>query len=102
MTPLVLLAGYIPILFLSKRKNNMTKHFFMSLIIILFFSLGSLLFMTQYNLSILLGVFIFMWITFNILYDLVTKYLNTRNIKTLFSNIGIKCVLRHRINMSSI
>ena len=89
MTPLVLLAGYIPILFLSKRKNNMTKHFFMSLIIILFFSLGSLLFMTQYNLSILLGVFIFMWITFNILYDLVTKYLNTRNIKTLFSNIGM-------------
>ena len=89
MTPLVLLAGYIPILFLSKRKNNMTKHFFMSLIIILFFSLGSLLFMTQYNLSILLGVFIFMWITFNILYDLVTKYMNTKNIKTLFSNIGM-------------
>ncbi len=89
MTPLVLLAGYIPILFLSKRKNNMTKHFFMSLIIILFFSLGSLLFMTQYNLSILLGVFIFMWITFNILYDLVNKYLNTKNIKTLFLNIGM-------------
>ena len=89
MTPLVLLAGYIPILFLSKKKNNMTKHFFMSLTIILFFSLGSLLFMTQYNLSVLLGVFIFMWITFNILYDLITKYLNTKKIKILFSNIGM-------------
>ncbi len=89
MTPLVLLAGYIPILFLSKTKKNMMKHFLMSLIIVLSFSLGSLLFMDQYNISILLGIFIFVWISFNILYDLFKKYIQTRNIKIFYTNIGM-------------
>ena len=91
MTPLALLAGYIPILFLSKNKDKkyLINHLFMSLLVILFLSFFSMLFFDNFNFSILLGVFIFIWISFNIIYDLIKRYYisNTRNV--FFTNIGM-------------
>ena len=91
MTPLALLAGYIPILFLSKNKDKkyLINHLFMSLLVVLFLSFFSMLFFDNFNISILLGVFIFIWISFNIIYDLIKRYYisNTRNV--FFTNIGM-------------
>ena len=91
MTPLALLAGYIPILFLSKNKDKkyLINHLFMSLLVILFLSFFSMIFFDNFNFSTLLGVFIFIWISFNIIYDLIKRYYvsNTRNV--FFINIGM-------------
>jgi len=91
MTPLALLAGYIPILFLSKNKDKkyLINHLFMSLLVILFLSFFSMIFFDNFNFSTLLGVFIFIWISFNIIYDLIKRYFvsNTRNV--FFINIGM-------------
>ena len=91
MTPLVLLAGYIPILFVLKTKNKryMASHLLFSFIIVLIFTLLSLAFLDDYNLNILLGLFIFIWISFNIIYGLIKKFYYSGHRKILFSNIGM-------------
>jgi len=91
MIPLVLLAGYIPILFLSKNKSarNNIKYFLVSFIIILLLTLFSLIFLDSYNLNVIIGIFIFLWISVNLLYDLLQKYMQTKKIKVLMSNIGM-------------
>ena len=91
LTPLALLAVYITILFLSliKDKKYLINHLFMSLLVILFLSFFSMIFFDNFNFSTLLGVFIFIWISFNIIYDLIKRYYvsNTRNV--FFINIGM-------------
>ena len=91
MIPLVLLAGYIPILFLSKNQSarNNIKYFLVSFIIILLLTLFSLIFLDSYNLNVIIGIFIFLWISVNLLYDLLQKYMKTKKIKVLMSNIGM-------------
>ncbi|MBC8301783.1 MAG: heme lyase CcmF/NrfE family subunit [Pelagibacterales bacterium] len=91
MIPLVLLAGYIPILFLSKNQStrNNIKYFLASFVIILLLTLFSLIFLDSYNLNVLIGIFIFFWISANLLYDLLQKYMQTKKIKVLMSNIGM-------------
>ena len=91
MIPLVLLAGYIPILFLSKNQStrNNIKYFLASFVIILLLTLFSLIFLDSYNLNVLIGIFIFFWISVNLLYDLLQKYMKTKKIKVLVSNIGM-------------
>ena len=91
MIPLVLLAGYIPILFLSKNQStrNNIKYFLASFVIILLLTLFSLIFLDSYNLNVLIGIFIFFWISVNLLYDLLQKYMQTKKIKVLMSNIGM-------------
>ena len=91
MIPLVLLAGYIPILFLSKNQStrNNIKYFLASFVIILLLTLFSLIFLDSYNLNVLIGIFIFFWISANLLYDLLQKYKQTKKIKVLMSNIGM-------------
>jgi len=91
MIPLVLLAGYIPILFLSNNQSarNNIKYFLVSFIIILLLTLFSLIFLDSYNLNVIIGIFIFLWISVNLLYDLLQKYMKTKKIKVLMSNIGM-------------
>ena len=91
MIPLVLLAGYIPILFLSNNQSarNNIKYFLVSFIIILLLTLFSLIFLDSYNLNVIIGIFIFLWISINLLYDLLQKYMKTKKIKVLMSNIGM-------------
>ncbi len=91
MIPLVILAGYIPVLFLSKKaKNkNLFKHLVVSLIIITILSVFSTYFLENYNLSILLGIFLFLWISTNILYDVLRKYFSQYKVNISTSNIGM-------------
>ncbi|MBT3548899.1 MAG: heme lyase CcmF/NrfE family subunit [Gammaproteobacteria bacterium] len=91
MTPLVLLAGYIPIMFSSKSKNKkyMISHLLLSFLIVILFTLFSIYFLDNYNISILLGIFIFIWISFNIIYDLIMKIYFSNIKKISFSNIGM-------------
>ena len=91
MIPLVLLAGYIPILFLSNNQSARSniKYFLVSFIIILLLTLFSLIFLDSYNLNVIIGIFIFLWISVNLLYDLLQKYMKTKKIKVLMSNIGM-------------
>ena len=91
MIPLVFLAGYIPVLFLSKNKSSQkqTKYFAISLIIIITVSVLSLLLFDEYNPSIFVGLFLFMWITLNLIYDFIKKLISTRGLRFLFNNIGM-------------
>ncbi len=91
MIPLVFLAGYIPFLFLSNRKGakNQVKYFITSLIIITIVSSFSILLFDEYNPSIFIGLFLFAWITLNLLYDLINKVLVIGGIKFFFNNIGM-------------
>ena len=91
MIPLVFLAGYIPFLFLSNRRDtkNQAKYFFTSLIIITIVSSFSLLLFDAYNPSIFIGLFLCAWITLNLLYDLINKVLVIGGIKFFFNNIGM-------------
>ena len=91
MTPLALLAGYIPILFLSKRKDKkyMLNHLLASLLVVIFLSLLSIAFFDNFNLNVLLGVFIFIWISFNIIYDLINRYYLSKTKNIFFTNIGM-------------
>ena len=91
MTPLALLAGYIPILFLSKRKDKkyMLNHLLASLLVVIFLSLLSIAFFDNFNLNVLLGIFIFIWISFNIIYDLINRYYLSKTKNIFFTNIGM-------------
>lgn len=91
MIPLVFLAGYIPILFLSKKvkSQGQSKYFFISFIIITLVSLLSHSLFDLYNLSIFIGFFLFAWITLNLIYDFTSKLISTGSIRFFFKNIGM-------------
>tara|TARA_B100000965_G_scaffold395688_1_gene409549 strand:- start:1741 stop:3663 length:1923 start_codon:yes stop_codon:yes gene_type:complete len=91
MTPLVLLAGFVPLLFLSKNynKSDALKLLIISLLIVLIFSFISVNFLENFNFNVLLGVFIFLWIVGNISFDLYSKYKLTKKISSLSKNIGM-------------
>ena len=91
MIPLVFLAGYIPILFLSKKvkSHGQSKYFFISFIIIVLISLLSHSLFDVYNLSIFIGFFLFAWITLNLIYDFISKLISTGDIRFFFKNIGM-------------
>ena len=91
MIPLVFLAGYIPILFLSKKvkSQGQSKYFFTSFIIIILVSLLSNSLFNVYNLSIFIGFFLFAWITLNLIYDFISKLISTGGIRFFFKNIGM-------------
>ena len=91
MIPLVFLAGYIPILFLSKKvkSQGQSKYFFISFIIIVLVSLLSHSLFDVYNLSIFIGFFLFAWITLNLIYDFISKLISTGSIRFFFKNIGM-------------
>ncbi len=91
MIPLVFLAGYIPILFLSKNRDikNQAKYFLISFIIILLLSCLNILLFDQYNLSIFIGLFLFLWIMLNLIYELIKKIKTTGSIHIFTKNIGM-------------
>ena len=91
MIPLVFLAGYIPILFSSKNRDmkNQAKYFFTSFIIILSLSFLSILLFDEYNLSVFIGLFLFLWIILNLIYELIKKITITGNIQIFVKNIGM-------------
>jgi cytochrome c-type biogenesis protein CcmF len=91
MIPLVFLAGYIPILFLSKKvkSQGQSKYFFISFIIIVLISLLGHSLFDVYNLSIFIGFFLFAWITLNLIYDFISKLISTGSIRFFFKNIGM-------------
>ena len=91
MIPLVFLAGYIPILFLSKKvkSQGQSKYFFISFIIIVLVSLLSHSLFDIYNLSVFIGFFLFAWITLNLIYDFISKLISTGSIRFFFKNIGM-------------
>ncbi|MFL2568652.1 MAG: heme lyase CcmF/NrfE family subunit [Gammaproteobacteria bacterium] len=91
MIPLVFLAGYIPILFLSKKvkSQGQSKYFFISFIIVVLVSLLSHSLFDVYNLSIFIGFFLFAWITLNLIYDFISKLISTGSIRFFFKNIGM-------------
>ena len=91
MIPLVFLAGYIPILFLSKKvkSHGQSKYFFISFIIIVLISLLGHSLFDGYNLSIFIGFFLFAWITLNLIYDFISKLISTGSIRFFFKNIGM-------------
>ena len=67
----------------------MLNHLLVSLLVVIFLSLLSIAFFDNFNLNVLLGIFIFIWISFNIIYDLINRYYisNTKNV--FFTNIGM-------------
>jgi len=91
MIPLVFLAGYIPILFSSKNRDmkDQAKYFFTSFIIILSLSFLSILLFDEYNLSVFIGLFLFLWIILNLIYELIKKIIITGNIQIFVKNIGM-------------
>jgi len=91
MIPLVFLAGYIPILFSSSNRNlkSQAKYFLISFLLILIISSFSILLFDEYNLSIFIGLFLFLWILLNLIYELIQKIILTGNLKAITQNIGM-------------
>ena len=91
MMPLVFLAGYIPILFSSSNRNlkSQAKYFLISFLLILIISSFSILLFDEYNLSIFIGLFLFLWILLNLIYELIQKIILTGNLKAITQNIGM-------------
>jgi cytochrome c-type biogenesis protein CcmF len=91
MIPLVFLAGYIPILFSSSNRNlkSQAKYFLISFLLIMIISSFSILLFDEYNLSIFIGLFLFLWILLNLIYEFIQKIMLTRNLKAITQNIGM-------------
>tara|TARA_B100001142_G_scaffold308522_1_gene340127 strand:+ start:629 stop:2554 length:1926 start_codon:yes stop_codon:yes gene_type:complete len=91
MMPLVFLAGYIPILFSSSNRNlkSQAKYFLISFLLIMIISSFSILLFDEYNLSIFIGLFLFLWILLNLIYELIQKIILTGNLKAITQNIGM-------------
>jgi Cytochrome c biogenesis factor len=70
MTPAIILAGYVPLMLYLKNKRNfeLLKHIYLSVGIILLFTLPSIYFLDEYNILVLLGIFIFVWVICNLIY----------------------------------
>ncbi len=95
MIPLLILAGYIPFLIFSKNKKStgILKHIFITFLFVLIFAFISLIFLDNFNISVLIGIFIFLWIFINLFQYVYKKYCEGKSFKFIISNIGM--VLAH-------
>ena len=91
MTPAIILAGYVPLMLYLKNKRNfeLLKHIYLSVGIILLFTLPSIYFLDEYNMLVLLGIFIFVWVTCNLIYYIYKMYKESKNINLLKNKLGM-------------
>ena len=91
MTPAIILAGYVPLMLYLKNKRNfeLLKHIYLSVGIILLFTLPSIYFLDEYNMLVLLGIFIFVWVICNLIYYIYKMYKESNNMNLLKNKLGM-------------
>ena len=91
MTPLVLLAGYIPIyvFFRSNQNKKLTRYFIISMFVVALFTLISSFVTSSPNIYVLLGLFIFFWISINLTFFIYRRYKDLRSFNFLLKNSGM-------------
>ena len=91
MTPAIILAGYVPLMLYLKNKRNfeLLKHIYLSVAIILLFTLPSIYFLDEYNILVLLGIFIFVWVICNLIYYIYTMYKESKSMNLLKNKLGM-------------
>ena len=91
MTPAIILAGYVPLMLYLKNKRNfeLLKHIYLSVGIILLFTLPSIYFLDEYNILVLLGIFIFVWVICNLIYYIYKVYEESKNMNLLKNKLGM-------------
>ena len=91
MTPAIILAGYVPLMLYLKNKKNfeLLKHIYLSVGIILLFTLPSIYFLDEYNILVLLGIFIFVWVICNLIYYIYKIYEESKNMNLLKNKLGM-------------
>ena len=91
MTPAIILAGYVPLMLYLKNKRNfeLLKHIYLSVGIILLFTLPSIYFLDEYNILVLLGIFIFVWVICNLIYYIYKMYKESKNMTLLKNKLGM-------------
>ena len=91
MTPLVLLAGYIPIYVFSRNNQNkrLTRYFIISIFVVALFTLISSFVTSSPNIYVLLGLFIFFWISINLTFFIYRRYKDLRSFNFLLKNSGM-------------
>ena len=91
MTPAIILAGYVPLMLYLKNKRNfeLLKHIYLSVGIILLFTLPSIYFLDEYNMLVLLGIFIFVWVICNLIYYIYKIYKESKNMNLLKNKLGM-------------
>ena len=91
MTPAIILAGYVPLMLYLKNKRNfeLLKHIYLSVGIILLFTLPSIYFLDEYNILVLLGIFIFVWVICNLVYYIYKIYEESKNMNLLKNKLGM-------------
>ena len=91
MTPAIILAGYVPLMLYLKNKKNfeLLKHIYLSVGIILLFTLPSIYFLDEYNILVLLGIFIFVWGICNLIYYIYKIYEESKNMNLLKNKLGM-------------
>ena len=91
MTPAIILAGYVPLMLYLKNKRNfeLLKHIYLSVGIILLFTLPSIYFLDEYNMLVLLGIFIFVWVICNLIYYIYKMYNESKNMNLLKNKLGM-------------
>ena len=91
MTPAIILAGYVPLMLYLKNKRNfeLLKHIYLSVGIILLFTLPSIYFLDEYNMLVLLGIFIFVWVICNLIYYIYKMYEESNNMNLLKNKLGM-------------
>ena len=91
MTPAIILAGYVPLMLYLKNKRNfeLLKHIYLSVGIILLFTLPSIYFLDEYNMLVLLGIFIFVWVICNLTYYIYNMYKESKNMTLLKNKLGM-------------
>jgi cytochrome c-type biogenesis protein CcmF len=91
MTPAIILAGYVPLMLYLKNKRNfeLLKHIYLSVGIILLFTLPSIYFLDEYNMLVLLGIFIFVWVICNLIYYIYKMYKESKNMDLLKNKLGM-------------
>tara|TARA_B100000131_G_scaffold120407_1_gene117413 strand:+ start:1299 stop:3218 length:1920 start_codon:yes stop_codon:yes gene_type:complete len=91
MTPAIILAGYVPLMLYLKNKRNfeLLKHIYLSVGIILLFTLPSIYFLDEYNMLVLLGIFIFVWVICNLIYYIYKMYKESKSMNLLKNKLGM-------------
>ena len=91
MTPAIILAGYVPLMLYLKNKRNfeLLKHIYLSVGIILLFTLPSIYFLDEYNMLVLLGIFTFVWVICNLIYYIYKMYEESKNMNLLKNKLGM-------------
>ena len=91
MTPLVLLAGFVPIYlyFRNQAISKMYLYVLASAIIVFFLSYMSILFTGEFNLSVMIGYIIFFWIVINLIFFIYRRYSDSKRFTFLSNSIGM-------------